>query len=309
MDAIWQKLGLSKPMTSDSSMRAVITGATGFVGVALCRSLLGRNHEVVALARRASDTSVLGSFEGLRVEILPGEAGDLSALMSQIEPTVVFHLATEYTRGDDVDLSRVIDGNLLVGAWVLAATVAIQPSPKFVFAGSFFQHFGGDRPINLYAATKTAFRSMVDYYADAHGLCTAEVVLSDLYGRGSRRLKLVDRAIEAALTGTELRIPEGATVLQLLHVDDAVRALEASAQAIGESDQYCGARWFASPDSAMSVPDVIGVVEKLVGRPINTSRLPLDLPPRRMERLVTGPRPPGWIPRVDIESGIAGMIP
>ncbi len=72
-------------------MRALVTGASGFIGGVLCRQLLERDHEVVALVRRPG--SEPAGTRGLRCE-LNDEPGLVEAVAS-VRPDCVFHLAAE----------------------------------------------------------------------------------------------------------------------------------------------------------------------------------------------------------------------
>src|SRR2546430_8274039 len=70
-------------------MRALVTGASGFIGQVLCKQLGERGHEVTALVRRpgsepAGTNAVLGD---LRVE------DGLAQALASWRPDCVFHLA------------------------------------------------------------------------------------------------------------------------------------------------------------------------------------------------------------------------
>jgi nucleoside-diphosphate-sugar epimerase len=72
-------------------MRALVTGASGFIGGVLCRQLLERDHEVVALVRRAG--SEPAGTRGLRCELSDGPG--LVEALAGVRPDCVFHLAAE----------------------------------------------------------------------------------------------------------------------------------------------------------------------------------------------------------------------
>ncbi|MDQ3209495.1 MAG: NAD-dependent epimerase/dehydratase family protein, partial [Gemmatimonadota bacterium] len=59
-------------------MKALVTGATGFVGSHLAESLKRRGHEVTALARSSGKAEALAS-QGAR--IVPGDLHDMAALV------------------------------------------------------------------------------------------------------------------------------------------------------------------------------------------------------------------------------------
>jgi dihydroflavonol-4-reductase len=72
-------------------MRALVTGASGFIGSCLCRALAARGDEVVALHR---PTSLLAGLEGLPVRRVVGDMLDPASLARAFDTVeVVFHTA------------------------------------------------------------------------------------------------------------------------------------------------------------------------------------------------------------------------
>jgi dihydroflavonol-4-reductase len=78
-------------------VRALVTGATGFVGAAVARALLRDGWQVRALARAGSDRSNLGS---LPLEIAVGDLNDPASLEPAIaDCRALFHVAADYRLG------------------------------------------------------------------------------------------------------------------------------------------------------------------------------------------------------------------
>ena len=76
-------------------MRALVTGATGFVGSAVVRSLLRRGVAVRVLARPSSD---LSNLAGLDVEVSPGDLLDKDALLRAVHSCdTLYHVAAYYS--------------------------------------------------------------------------------------------------------------------------------------------------------------------------------------------------------------------
>lgn len=76
-------------------MKAFITGATGFIGGNLVRTLLADGHQVRALVRPGSDQRNLAD---LPLELAAGDLDDLAQLTEQIAGCdVVFHVAAHYS--------------------------------------------------------------------------------------------------------------------------------------------------------------------------------------------------------------------
>lgn len=75
-------------------MKALLTGASGFVGGAVLRRLLAEGLEVRVLYRPGADTS---NWEGLDVEPFPGDLVDGRALDKAVAGcSLVFHVAADY---------------------------------------------------------------------------------------------------------------------------------------------------------------------------------------------------------------------
>jgi dihydroflavonol-4-reductase len=78
-------------------MRALVTGATGFVGAAVARALLREGWEVRALARKGSDRRNLRT---LVVEVVEGDLADPASLARAVAGCeALFHVAADYRLG------------------------------------------------------------------------------------------------------------------------------------------------------------------------------------------------------------------
>ena len=78
-------------------MRALVTGATGFVGAAVARALLREGWEVRALARKGSDRR---NLRALTVEVLEGDLADTGSLTRAVAGCEgLFHVAADYRLG------------------------------------------------------------------------------------------------------------------------------------------------------------------------------------------------------------------
>jgi dihydroflavonol-4-reductase len=78
-------------------MKALVTGATGFVGAAIAKTLIASGWQVRVLARAGSDR---GNLQQLAAEVVEGDLNDLGSLQLALEGcTALFHAAADYRLG------------------------------------------------------------------------------------------------------------------------------------------------------------------------------------------------------------------
>ena len=141
-------------------------------------------------------------------------------------PELVYHLATHYTGGHGrEETPRMVNANLVLGAYLLEA-LAQEGGGKLVYATSVMTRAGDGayRPQNLYAATKQALSDLMDYYTQQGLVQAVTLMLSDTYGPGDRRNKILNLVRKAAQSGSPLALSDGGQEFDLVHVDDVVRA-------------------------------------------------------------------------------------
>jgi dihydroflavonol-4-reductase len=78
-------------------MKALVTGATGFVGAAVARALLAAGWQVRVLVRGSSDRS---NLQSLAADVVEGDLADTGALETALEGCAgLFHVAADYRLG------------------------------------------------------------------------------------------------------------------------------------------------------------------------------------------------------------------
>jgi len=288
--------------------RIVVTGATGYIGSALVAQLREKN-DVHVLARDITAARTQLDLGDGSVHDLGDGSAPIAAVFEQIDPTVVFHLATDYQRRDDpARVASMVNANLRFGSLVLDAASS-RPGCDVVLAGSHFQFAGGPgRPASFYAATKNALCEIARYLQEARGLRWIQPVIYDVYGPGDTRPKLVNVLIDQVTAGEPVRLPDPEPLHHFVYVEDVVVALGAAARDLRSGDSPNGSSVFVTSNELATPSDVLGAVASVLGIEPLISPERYELPPRAIVRPFEGPRPEGWRPTVGLVDGIERIV-
>lgn len=208
--------------------RIFLTGATGYIGSQLARYLLP-NHEIFLLARTPLQTKYLFDIQD-RVGwyAYDGDYASVSDAINHCRPDLVYHLATYYTtdHGQPV-ISELLQSNIMLGGYLLEA-MAQYGCNKLVYTTTITEYgiCGTYQPRTLYAATKRAFSDLAEYYVTNNLLRMVTLVLSDTYGPGDVRPKVLNLLKRATFDHRKLKfISSGNQVYDAVYIDDVVAAL------------------------------------------------------------------------------------
>lgn len=183
--------------------------------------------------------------------------------------------------------------------------------PRIVIAGSYLQHFDTDcsRAFDLYAATKQAFETVVEYYVDAYSLSAVRLTLADIYSETDTRPKLLTDIALARVRNVPVRLRGRETWIDPLHVSDAAAAfLQTSALLeIGTLPSPGICRYSVSSGRDISATQITALFERLGGHTIAVECAANEEEPRKM-RPWRGAMLPGWKPRITLEEGIERII-
>lgn len=253
------------------SPTALVTGATGFVGAALTRQLLRSGWSVAIVTRPSSDFSAVEDFiSQVDAYVYDGKTQSIIEILEKVRPDVVFHVASlVLTQHTPEQVESLISSNVLFGTQLLEAMV-LAGVKKFINTSTTWQYFGEEnkQSVNLYAATKKAYEEVIDYYNDAHDISVISLVLSDTYGIGDRRVKLINLLIDAVRRDEKISMSPGDQIVDVSHVYDVVRSFESAAQDLIEATSTVNLK-FAISGARLSVKELVAEVERVSGKKIN----------------------------------------
>ena len=283
---------------------ALVTGASGFLGRRLVRMLLEAGRPVVAVLRE--DSNDVG-LSGAMVERHDGSTDRMMEIVRAYKPETAFHLAALVAgEKDEAPIEPLIRANVLLGTQLAEACVAGR-CHKLIAAGTYFERRSGTAeydPVSLYAATKRAYRDILEYYVRATPLRAAVVSLYDVYGPEDGRPKLLNLLAKYAASGETLKMSPGEQRLDLVHVDDAAAALIRAERALSDVSEPVLKEWCAATGERVSLKTLVGLFGEAAGKAPKVEFGGRPYREREVMNPYLGEPVPAWKPEIPLKEGL-----
>ena len=295
-------------------MRALVTGAAGFVGANLVRRLLAEGDDVHALVRPGTDRWRLAAVAP-EVDVREADLRDAEAVMGAFagaRPEVVFHLGTRGAYSWQTDPREILETNVLGTANVLDAFVR-NGEGTFVNTGSsseygFKDHASAEseplEPNSVYGVAKAAATLLSSSVARERGLPITTLRLYSVYGPWEEPGRLVPALAEAALRGTLPALASPSVARDFVWVGDVVDAYLLAGSAPGDGAVYNvgSGRQTTLAEAVDAARRALGVTEEplwgsMAGRSWDTDVWVADV--SKIQREL------GWRPAVPFDEGLA----
>ena len=302
-------------------MRAVVTGAAGFLGSHLTDRLLAEGHEVVGLDN-----------------LVTGDVRNIAHLAGNRKFRFVFHDVTEYIYLDGsvdailhfaspaspIDYLQIPIQTLKVGAlgthkalglarakrarFLLASTSEVygdplvHPQPE-----TYWGNVNPVGPRGCYDEAKRFAEAMTIAYRNFHGVDTRIVRIFNTYGPRMRPNdgRIVPSLIGQALRGEPLTVfGDGAQTRSFCYVSDLVDGL----YRLMLSDERFPVN-LGNPQE-LTILEFGERIRRIIGTsaPLEFKPLPQDDPKRRQPDITKAKRVLGWEPKVSLEAGLRETI-
>jgi nucleoside-diphosphate-sugar epimerase len=303
-------------------MKAIVTGAAGFIGSHLCSHLLDNGDEVVGIDsftdyydphRKEANLATVLHRPGFTEQRLDLTSASLNRVFAGAD--VVYHLAGQPgVRGSwGEDFQPYVARNVMATQRVLEAAreaslwKVVYASSSSIYGDSETYPTTEDlnpRPVSPYGVTKLAAEHLCEVYRTTSGVQTVSLRLFTVYGPRQRPDMAFSRIIDAALAGEPfLLYGDGEQSRDFTYVGDVVRAMRDSALSTFTGVANLGG------GSETTMNEVITRVGELV-RPVDVIKLPVQRGDvRHTAADITRARDGfGYSPQVSFGEGLKRMV-
>lgn len=255
-------------------MRALVTGAGGFVGANLVRRLRRDGHDVYGTCRPSGHRGRLAGVEGLAIhEADLGLPGTADALVGSVSPDWIFHLAAHGAYSWQTDARQISQANLVATVELVDAAER-HGVQAFVHAGSSSEYGFKDHPADeddlpepnsVYAVTKAAATMYCCHRARAGGLPAVTLRLYSVYGALEDSRRLIFALLEHGLAGTLPPLVSPDTARDFVYVEDVCDAL---VKAAVRADATAGRIYNVGSGKQTNLRELVECVRALLEIPV-----------------------------------------
>ena len=230
-------------------MRAIVTGATGFIGTALCRELIKNNYEVTAVIRPETKRKDKVP-SGVNVVELPLDR------INELEGSydLFYHLAWNGSSGNDRNDFDMQYSNIKYTADAIRVAKRLG-CKKFIGAGSQAEYgvVHGEakedeticKPFMMYGAAKLAAYHMGKIVAEQEEISFVWPRIYSIYGPGENEGTLISYLVKTLKEGKIPELSSCENMWNFMYIDDCTRAL----RMLGENKNTEGIYNVASSDT------------------------------------------------------------
>jgi nucleoside-diphosphate-sugar epimerase len=215
-------------------MSVLVTGATGFIGANLLHALAKREKNLHIFLRETSDVwRIEDIVDNVNVHYCDlTDKNKVNALVSEVSPKRVFHLAMYGGYPHQDDFSKIVATNFLGTVNLLDACIG-EALECFINTGTSSE-YGVKKgriaendvpePVDPYGVTKTAATLYCQSVAKRNNLRIFTLRLFSPYGYFEDSNRLIPYVIKNCLSNKELRLSNPNFVKDFIFIEDVIDA-------------------------------------------------------------------------------------
>lgn len=291
-------------------MKILVTGATGAVGHEVLPLLIADSNIDHILTLNIENDIAEKDFSHPKVtNILIDQK--MNEIVTKFNPDLVLHLAAYITsRNDSTSIEKLVNTNIYFGAQLLDSLK--QTDIKyFINIGTFAEYRSGYDYVDnayFYSATKTAFKSILDYYSNLIGFDYFHLIPFTIYGDDNRQKKVINYIIDSIDSKECIDMTSGEQILDFIHIKDVAGYIHNFITKIESLHSHHRENFYIGTGTGTSIRSLATLVEKIYHRPVkvNWGKLPYRekdvmyaVAPIQKNILLLD-----WKPTINLETGI-----
>lgn len=213
-------------------MKAIVTGANGFIGKQLINELLNRNYKIVALDIRFDD-ALLSNKNVTCINVLNKEVFELVSLIPADNYNCFFHLAWAGTSGPNrANYEMQLNNVKLTCQYVeLCSRIGCK---RFLYASSInemetYEYLQSDdiEPSGgyIYGTGKLAAHLMGETVAKTNNIDFIPVIITNIYGVGEKSAGMIYTSIVKLINEEHCSFTEGFQTYDFIYITDAINSI------------------------------------------------------------------------------------
>ena len=305
-------------------MRALVTGAAGFIGSTLVDRLIADGHTVIGVddlsSGRMGNLDRARSHDAFAFVEADIVTADLIGLLAEAKPEVVYHLAAQ------IDVRRSVsdpqfDATVnVVGTVRVAEAARLAGVRKVVHTSSGGSVYGAPRnyptsetaptdPASPYAASKIAGEIYLNTFRNLHGMDCSHIAPSNVYGPRQDphgEAGVVAIFVKALLAGQPTVVfGDGSNTRDYVFVDDVVDAFVRASGSPGSGQRFNIGTGVETSDRKLHsvVAGVIGAPDEPQSAPARLGDLKRSCLDARKAEMVLS-----WRAAVRLEDGVRRTV-
>lgn len=300
-------------------MRSLVTGGAGFLGMHLCRKLLGCGHEVICLdnlstSQKISIQGLLSNpkFEFIRHDITEPimlEVDEIYNLACPASPPQYQSDPVKTIKTSVLGMINVLELARRCGAKVFqASTSEVYGDPDVSpQSESYLGSVNTIGPRACYDEGKRLCETLMMEYHNQYGVDTRIARIFNTYGPGMHPYdgRVVSNFIVQALRGEPLTVyGDGLQTRSFCFVDDLIRGIELLMQSYYVLPVNLG-----NPLEISMLDLIVAIQNRMLGLQIKVKYLPLPVnDPKQRCPNISIARSLGWDPMISLTDGLSRTI-
>jgi len=256
--------------------RVLVTGAAGFVGANLVRALQASGNEVSVFLRRESKTWRLADLIP-KLKVYPVDISDKEAVqkaVAEIQPEVVYHLATYGGYPSQKDIAVTFNTNLLGSLNLFQALESADSLKKLVNIGSSSEY--GIKidlrretdflePTTSYGVAKASQTLLANYLGKQKNFPVVTLRPFSVFGPYEEPGRLITDLMLAAVSDRTAKLSSPLTRRDFIYVDDILAACFRAAEISGQNGEVFN----IGRGRDQSIGDAVSLLEEIVGQKLS----------------------------------------